>query len=222
MSQDEWAATIARTVGREVRRYRDQQGLSAEQLAQKCTSAGLPMKRPVIANLESGRRPTVSLAELLILGKVLEVPPLLLVFPVGRDEMTEVVPGREVPTWLAAKWFTGEEPLPWKTPDGWAVSPEDWGAWQDGAEPVDRFRTHDRYISEWEGARGRAAAARDAARAAQGDAERDAFLMAAQAEEQQARFIERSMQENRAGMRRAGLKPHPLAPLLAHLDEERP
>lgn len=220
MTQYEWTAKVARTVGQEVRRYRDQRGLSAEQLAQKCTTAGLPMKRPVIANLESGRRPTVSLSELLVLAKVLEVPPLLLIFPVGREETAEVVPGREVLMWEAAKWFTGEEPLPWKTPHGWAVSPEDWDAWEKGGEPLDRFRWQDRYFSQLSTAQGRADGHRKAAEAAEDPESRRRAEGAAQREEDTARFLELEIRRGRRAMRGLGLNPGELPPQYAHIDQD--
>ncbi|MFW5415717.1 helix-turn-helix transcriptional regulator [Nocardiopsis sp. CNT-189] len=219
MSQEEWAADIAQTVGREVRRYRKKQGMSAEQLAQKCTAAGLPMKRPVIANLESGRRPTVSLAELLILGKVLEVPPLLLIFPVGRTTVTEVVPGREAPTWLAAKWFTGEEALPWKSSEGWVVSPEDWAAWQDGGEPADRFRWQDRQFAELRATAARADGHRKAAAAVEDPEAREREERAVRAEERTIRFLEEEIRRGRREMRRLGLNPGELRPESAHIDQ---
>lgn len=61
----------------------------------------------MIANMESGRRTSVGLSELLVLARALDVPPLELAFPVGQSELVEVLPGQEVGTWAAAKWFTG-------------------------------------------------------------------------------------------------------------------
>lgn len=178
------------------------------------------MKRPVLANLEIGRRPTVSLVELLVLGKVLGVPPLLLIFPVGREEMTEVLPGREIPTWQAAKWFTGEEAFPTRASDEWVVSHEDHAAWEKGGEPLDRFRWNDRYFADLRGARGRATGQRKAAETAKTDAERDAMLSAAKAEDHLAKQIEANIRRNRQGMREAGLTPGKLRPESAHIDPE--
>jgi len=59
------------------------------------------MEPPVITNLELGRRGTVSMAEVLALGYVLNVPPLQLVFPVGRVAEMELLPGEVYPPYTA-------------------------------------------------------------------------------------------------------------------------
>lgn len=66
------------------------------------------MKRSVLANFEGGRRPALSVAELIVLARILEVPPIQLLFPVGRQTETSAWPEGPVPTWDALKWFTGE------------------------------------------------------------------------------------------------------------------
>jgi hypothetical protein len=45
--------------------------------------------------------------ELLILADVLGVPPLMLLFPVGWEQATEVLPGTVADPWHAAQWFMG-------------------------------------------------------------------------------------------------------------------
>lgn len=83
--------------------------MSAQRLAERCEALGLPVKRSTIANLESGRRDTLTLTELVVLARALDVPPILLIYPVGYAETVEALPGQEVPPWTAAKWFTGED-----------------------------------------------------------------------------------------------------------------
>lgn len=75
--------------------------------------------RAVLANLETGRRPSVSVAELLILAAALDVPPAVLVAPLGRRERTEILPGVDPYTADAINWIAGRvgiapEAQPWR------------------------------------------------------------------------------------------------------------
>lgn len=107
---DDWSARVARLVAREVRRYRESQQprMSAQQLADRTAELGLPIPRSVLANLESGRRETVSIAEILILAAALDVAPIELISPVGFDQQVEMLPGRMIEPLSAMRWFTGE------------------------------------------------------------------------------------------------------------------
>lgn len=94
--QEEWSVRLVRVIAQEVRRHRDAQKISAQQLADRCTDLGLPIKRSVIANLETGHRETVTVPELLVLGAALNVSPALLAIPVGRSESVEILPELDV------------------------------------------------------------------------------------------------------------------------------
>lgn len=63
-----------------VTRERKRRGMSAQDLASACTSAGFQMARNVVANLESGRRASLTVAELAAFSSVLDVPLLALLF----------------------------------------------------------------------------------------------------------------------------------------------
>lgn len=103
----DWAARLALSVAREVRRHRQAQGLSAQQLADRCARIGMPIQRSVLANLESGRRTTVNLAEVLVLATALQVPPGVLIFPVGYEQQAEVLPGAFIEPASAVEWLSG-------------------------------------------------------------------------------------------------------------------
>lgn len=92
--------------------------MSAQQLSDACAEIGHPIARSVLANFESGRRPTVSVPELLVLAKALEVPPIALVFPVGYEEETEVLPGRVEHPVTGLRWASGEGFLPEEGEEG--------------------------------------------------------------------------------------------------------
>src|SRR5690606_27496481 len=115
-------------------------------LSDRCRDLGHPIGRSVIANFESGRRPTVSVAELLVFGKALGVPPVALLFPVAFEDTARPLPDRTVSTWQALRWFTGEDPMP-AGPDG-AVTKEDFEDWRDDHAGLTDYRWHDRYVSE--------------------------------------------------------------------------
>jgi transcriptional regulator with XRE-family HTH domain len=97
-----------KTVAARVRQYRTDRGWSARVLAEKCQAAGLKWERDVVANLESGRRTSVTLDELLILALVLNVPPILLVTPLGTKDEQQVAPGVSATPWDVYRWFLGE------------------------------------------------------------------------------------------------------------------
>jgi transcriptional regulator with XRE-family HTH domain len=103
----DWSTRLAWSVAHEVRRHRQGQGLSAQQLADRCAELGMPIQRSVLANLESGRRTTVTVAEILVLAAALDIPPALLLFPVGHAESVEVLPGKQQESLEAVEWFSG-------------------------------------------------------------------------------------------------------------------
>jgi transcriptional regulator with XRE-family HTH domain len=103
-----WAARMAAAIGERVAHYRDQAHISAQELADRCEALGMPsISRIVVTKLENGRREAVSTAELQVLGKALDVPPILLLFPLGYTPTVEALPGREGDPWAAIEWFTG-------------------------------------------------------------------------------------------------------------------
>jgi transcriptional regulator with XRE-family HTH domain len=107
---DGWPARMAQLVAREVRRYRESRRprMSAQQLEERTAELGMRIPRSVLANLESGRRETVSAAEVLVLAAALDVAPIELICPVGFDKQTEMLPGRMMDPLAAMRWVTGE------------------------------------------------------------------------------------------------------------------
>ncbi|WP_256386260.1 helix-turn-helix domain-containing protein [Protofrankia sp. BMG5.30] len=91
-----------------MRHHRRRRGMSAQELADATAALGYPIARSVIANLESGRRSSVLVAELVILAKAIGVPPIVLLYPTGRKDTVEALPGVELPLWTALSWFTAE------------------------------------------------------------------------------------------------------------------
>lgn len=135
-----WAARHAADVGRRVWYYRDRTGVSAQQLADKCADLGLPsITRTVITKLENGRREAVSTAELLVLAAALDVPPILLVIPLMRQPLVEILPGLNVWPWAALLWFRGDS----DEPGGFGVT----GSKMGGDNPIVLMEDHWRIAS---------------------------------------------------------------------------
>ncbi len=108
-----WAVRMADEIGAGVHYHRDQRGMSAQDLAERCKDLGMPsITRTVITKLENKRRESVSTAELQVLAKALDVPAVLLLFPLGHAETVEVLPGLEADPWAAIEWFTGNSEDP--------------------------------------------------------------------------------------------------------------
>lgn len=95
-------------IAREIRRHRDRQKLSAQQLADRTAEFGMPIPRNVLANLESGRRDMITVAEVLVLAAALSVSPLELIAPAGYDSEIELLPGRKVDPLQASRWIDGQ------------------------------------------------------------------------------------------------------------------
>lgn len=63
-----------RIVMQNLKAYRKAAGLSVEKLCQLMTESGVPIKRPVLANFESGRRSNITIAEVAAAAGVLQIP----------------------------------------------------------------------------------------------------------------------------------------------------
>lgn len=76
-------STPSDVVRRRVKEVRNERGISAQQLADRLQELDprTALKRNVLANFESGRRPTVSVDELLLLARALGEPPAAFLVP---------------------------------------------------------------------------------------------------------------------------------------------
>lgn len=153
MTQPDWPAWVATVVASQVKRYRKARGMSAQQVADACSALGYPLQRSVLANFESGRRATVTVAELLVLAKVLGVAPILLIYPLGTEPTTEALPGEHRRVWDALKWFTGSASFPAADadprPDPFKGTPEDDRAWGVNSAALMLHENHDHQVVSW-------------------------------------------------------------------------
>jgi transcriptional regulator with XRE-family HTH domain len=108
VTQPEWPGALIKVIGSQVKRYRTAKRprMSAQALSDATNERGLLIKRSVLANLESGRKTSLAVEQLLVLADVLGVPPVLLMVDVDADEI-EIVPDRTTDPWFAAMWIAG-------------------------------------------------------------------------------------------------------------------
>src|SRR6478735_6152403 len=126
-----WPTAFTARIAHEMREARKAAGLTMGEVAQGCADRGLTeITEQSVKNLESGRKASMTIADFLVLADVLGVPPVTLLFPLGAAATVEVLPGRQVSTWDALAWFTGETP---------SSQPASEGTAQD---LLDVFRTH--------------------------------------------------------------------------------
>ncbi len=201
MAQDSWGERVTRAIAGQIRRWRHERGLSTERLADECARLGMPVPRSVLANLENGRRESVTVAELAVIAAALGVAPALLLFPIGLADSAEYLPGRSALPWDAARWWAGEASL---EPDG-TISP----TWRRSVATM--FRDHDRLLSEL---------GDGITESAYAMARRLQFRGQAGSEERVAMLTATALADTRLAIREVGLMPPPLPPALAWLDEE--
>ncbi|MFE2866660.1 helix-turn-helix domain-containing protein [Embleya sp. NPDC059259] len=218
MATDDWSGRLAYTIASEMRKYRHQRGMSVQQLSDACSALGLPIARSVLANFEARRRPTVSVAEVLVIARALRVAPALLLFPVGDPTVNEVefLPGETAGPWEALKWFTGEGRIPidnlvprGTVEDGiaeWYEDPEE--SWKEEALALYLYRAHADLLKEWLDALTRA-------RVYGGD---EVGQQAAHAAHLHARALEDNISHLRGTLRIVGSIPPDLPPELTWLD----
>lgn len=98
------------TIARQIKSLRKRKGWTAAQLGEALAKHGVPWDRFIVANLESGRRQTVSVTELLALALVLDVAPVNLLLPV-RGGSYMVLPNRMEDASIVRDWIRGRQPL---------------------------------------------------------------------------------------------------------------
>lgn len=123
--RQDWGKRTAVTIGRQVAHYRTlrrvervpggprvTEPITLQELSDRCAALGYPIARSVISKLEKGHRHSVTVDEVQVLAQALGVAPVLLLFPLGRGEDAEILPGVEAdPSWAIA-WFCGQSADP--------------------------------------------------------------------------------------------------------------
>src|SRR5690606_13012072 len=157
--------------------------------------------------LESGRKASMTIADFVVLADVLGVPPVTLLFPLGSSATVEVLPGREVSTWDALAWFTGETPMNQPAPEGTARN------------VLDVFRNHGDLVAAAAASTALAKERRRAASTTLDRARRATLLERAEGYEEHAFEDCQELRAFRGRMRERGLVPPTLPDELAFVDQ---
>ncbi|MEY9938597.1 helix-turn-helix transcriptional regulator [Streptacidiphilus sp. MAP5-3] len=103
---DDWPRAVIGVAAAEIKRLRVELELSQHDLAEACAEIGYPIPRNVLANLESGRRESLQVVELLVLAKALACSPVSILFPVAYRETVHPLPGEPRDSLAAADWVS--------------------------------------------------------------------------------------------------------------------
>lgn len=119
-SAKRWEIDLAGRVGEAVLRRRKVLGLTAVQLAERTADLGYPVTRVAVSKIENNARAgKLDVAELLVLARALDVPPVLLLFPEFPGGLAEVLPDQQADSGAASGWVSGRS--------GWQVAPDNLG-----------------------------------------------------------------------------------------------
>ncbi len=100
-------------VARRVRELREARGWSARELAERILDLGYKgLDRGVLANLETGRRESVTVDELAALALALDMTPPDLLEPPSHDGPLAVTPSHEASAADVRAWWRGTRSLP--------------------------------------------------------------------------------------------------------------
>jgi transcriptional regulator with XRE-family HTH domain len=96
-----------RLIGENVRALRKDRKLSTLKLSELCSErVGYAVPRNTIVNLETGRKESLSVQELVAIALALDTPPVVLLYPLDRD--VEIAPGEPRNPFHAVEWFAGK------------------------------------------------------------------------------------------------------------------
>ncbi|UCZ89865.1 helix-turn-helix domain-containing protein [Gordonia sp. WA4-43] len=104
-----WSEDLVSRVAGAIKRERERSTpkVTATQLAERTAALGLPISRSVISDLETGRKRSLDVGELIVLAAALRVPPMQLLYPDLPDKHVDIVPGYGTESAKAAAWFAG-------------------------------------------------------------------------------------------------------------------
>jgi transcriptional regulator with XRE-family HTH domain len=112
MEQTMGPMTPTEVVAKRMKALRKKRDLTADKLAQRMKAAGIPWERIVVTKLETGRRASVSVDELLALAKVLDCPLVMLLTTRDDDARAyQITPTTTESMGTVRAWMRGQRPL---------------------------------------------------------------------------------------------------------------
>lgn len=106
-----WTAEFTRAVGQHIRYWRRRRKLTTQKLSDITEDLGQRIPPTVLTNLENQRRDYISVGELLLVAAALNVPPVLLIAPIGQTEHIEPLPELSASPWRTRGWLMGTRAL---------------------------------------------------------------------------------------------------------------
>jgi len=105
------ASTLSAVASANIRRFRVGANLNQVELGERVAALGVPMNRSVVANIESGRRTSLSIEELAAFAIVLNVAPVNLLLPADVDASVSVAPAVVDTALNVRSWICGSRAL---------------------------------------------------------------------------------------------------------------
>lgn len=114
-SPENWAEAFTKTIGHAIDKARH--GKSDQWIANQTKELGQPISRTAISEYRRGVRKNVPVTDLIVIARVLRVPPIYLLFPDLPEGPSFPFPGQpDTAAVDGMRWFTGESE--WETPLG--------------------------------------------------------------------------------------------------------
>jgi transcriptional regulator with XRE-family HTH domain len=100
------------TVVANIKRYRRDRGLTAQQLSDELAALGVNLGRVGLSKLEGGKRSGISIDELYAFAVALKVQPIHLLVPEDDGAPFAITPVITEPASRVARWICGQEMVP--------------------------------------------------------------------------------------------------------------
>lgn len=119
-SSDKWSEEFTKAIGQAIDQARH--GKSDQWIADQATAMGHPISRTAVSEYRRGVRKNVPVTDLIVIARVLRVPPIYLLFPNLPEGPSFPFPGQpDTAAVDSMRWFTGESewasPLPFYAGD---------------------------------------------------------------------------------------------------------
>ncbi len=104
---DSWPDEVTARIASEIKRLRGAR--SGQWLSDRTEELGHRVSRSTISEIETGRRKSITVTDLVLLAAALETAPIALIYPGPYlGEWVHITPSMELPKIAAVEWFSGE------------------------------------------------------------------------------------------------------------------
>ena len=125
---DVWPDEITARIAAEIKRLREKVlDVSGQWLSDRTEELGHRVSRSTISEIETGRRKSITVADLIVLAAALDTSPIALIYPGPYRSTARILPKLEQPQIWGVRWFTGDLLLGGKDRDRSEVPFDDGG-----------------------------------------------------------------------------------------------